>query len=130
MWVVVVIAAIFEIGWATGLKYANDALTWTLTIIAIVISFGLLIRAASTLLTSTVYAVFVGLGTVGTVAVDIIFFGTAINIGVIFFVVMLLSGVLGLKMVTGEKEEGRSVGSFSLLRGYLKSLVSMEFNVI
>ncbi|MFB4161389.1 multidrug efflux SMR transporter [Geomicrobium sp. JSM 1781026] len=108
MWIVVVIAAIFEIGWATGLKYANDALTWTLTIIAIVISFGLLIRAASTLPTSTVYAVFVGLGTVGTVAVDIIFFGTAINIGVIFFVVMLLSGVLGLKMVTGEKEEGRS----------------------
>ncbi|GAJ99963.1 quaternary ammonium compound-resistance protein SugE [Geomicrobium sp. JCM 19055] len=74
MWITVVIAALFEIGWATGLKYANDLMTWTLTIIAIIISFGLLIRAASSLPTSTVYAVFVGLGTVGTVAVDIVFF--------------------------------------------------------
>lgn len=108
MWITVVIAALFEIGWATGLKYANDLMTWTLTIIAIIISFGLLIRAASSLPTSTVYAVFVGLGTVGTVAVDIVFFGTSLNIGVVFFVAMLLSGVLGLKMVTGKKEEEHS----------------------
>lgn len=43
MVVFVVIAAIFEVGWASGLKYANDGLTWTLTIIAILVSFGTLI---------------------------------------------------------------------------------------
>lgn len=105
MWILVIIAALFEIGWATGLKYANDATTWTLTIIAIIISFSLLIKAATTLPTSTVYAVFVGLGTVGTVAVDILFFGVALNIGVILFVALLLTGVLGLKMVTGKHKE-------------------------
>ncbi|AXF57447.1 DMT family transporter [Salicibibacter kimchii] len=108
MWTMVVIAAIFEIGWATGLKYANDAMTWALTIVAIIISFGLLIIAASKLPTSTVYAIFVGLGTVGTIAVDIIIFGAPLDFGIILFVALLLVGVLGLKTVTGKKEAGSS----------------------
>lgn len=107
-WLLVVIAAIFEVGWATGLKYANDFTTWTLTVIAIIVSFGLLIKSAMVLPTSTVYAVFVGLGTVGTVLVDIIFFGAPINIWMLFFVALLLVGVIGLKMVTGEKEPRRA----------------------
>ncbi|WP_054711445.1 SMR family transporter [Bacillus sp. JCM 19041] len=110
MWILVVIAAVFEIGWATGLKYANDVTTWSLTVVAIIISFGLLIRSASKLPTSTVYAVFVGLGTVGTVAVDILFFGVPINLGVILFVLLLLTGVLGLKMVTGDKKNQQEAG--------------------
>ena len=102
-WFLVVIAALFEVGWATGLKYANDSLTWILTAIAIIISYGILIISSTRLPTSTVYAVFVGLGTVGTVAVDMIFFGTPLNIGVILFVSLLLIGVLGLKSVTDRK---------------------------
>lgn len=104
MWMLVVIGAILEIGWAAGLKYANDITTWSLTIVGMMISFSLLIRAASKLPPSTVYAVFVGLGTVGTVAVDIIFFGATLNPGVVIFVALLLIGVLGLKTVTGEKK--------------------------
>ncbi|MED1607529.1 multidrug efflux SMR transporter [Cytobacillus sp. FSL W7-1323] len=110
MWLLVVIAAIFEIGWATGLKYANDPLTWSLTIIGIVVSFSLLIVSSIKLPTSTVYAVFVGLGTVGTVFVDVIFFGTSLNLGAILFVALLLIGVIGLKMVTGEKKEVKGAG--------------------
>ncbi|GAJ99508.1 quaternary ammonium compound-resistance protein SugE [Geomicrobium sp. JCM 19055] len=73
-WWLVIIAAFFEVGWATGLKYADSFGTWSLTVIAIVISFWLLVRAATSLPTSTVYAIFVALGTVGTVAVDLLFF--------------------------------------------------------
>ncbi len=111
MWFLVVIAAIFEIGWATGLKYANDVTTWSLTIVAIIVSFSLLIKSASVLPTSTVYAVFVGLGTVGTVAVDLLFFGVDLNLLGIFFVGLLLTGVLGLKMVTGDKKDQKEVGT-------------------
>ncbi|MBB4823404.1 paired small multidrug resistance pump [Sporosarcina luteola] len=104
-WFLVVVAAMFEVGWATGLKYADNGLTWTLTVVAIVVSFGTLIIASTRLPAATVYAVFVGLGTLGTVAVDIIFFGAAVNVGVILFVLLLLVGVLGLKSVTSNKKQ-------------------------
>lgn len=97
MWLLVVVAAIFEVGWATGLKYADGVLTWSLTAIAIIVSFGLLIYTASKLPTSTVYAVFVGLGTVGTVLIDFIFFELDFKLSILFFIVLLLAGVLGLK---------------------------------
>ncbi|WP_373896307.1 multidrug efflux SMR transporter [Virgibacillus sp. CBA3643] len=106
-WLLVVFAAVFEVGWATGLKYANDTLTWSLTAIAVVISFWLLLEAAILLPTSTAYAVFAGLGTVGTVIVDTVFFNAAINIWMIIFVVLLLIGVIGLKTVTGRTTERR-----------------------
>jgi paired small multidrug resistance pump len=109
-WFVTAAAALFEIGWATGLKYAHDGLTWTLTIAAILVSFTGLLMASTRLPTATVYAVFVGLGTLGTVIVDMIFFDAGINAGVVFFVVMLLVGVIGLKFVTDAngKEEQES----------------------
>src|SRR5690625_2052382 len=109
-WFLVVIAALFEVGCATGLKYANYSLTWMLTAIAIIISYGILIILSSRLPTSSVYAVFVGLGTVGTVAVHMIFFGTPLNIGVILFILLLLIGVLGLKTVTDRKIKQKEVG--------------------
>jgi paired small multidrug resistance pump len=108
-WFLVVIAAGFEVGWATGLKYANDVLTWTLTVIAIIVSFGLLTLSSTRLPTATVYAIFVGLGTVGTVTVDIIIFGADINFGIIFFVVLLLIGVLGLNTQRLKKRRKRKV---------------------
>ena len=74
MWLLVVVAAIFEVAWATGHKYAHDFTTWTLTVIAIIACFSLLIYTSIKLPTSTVYAVFVGLGTVGTVFIDLIFY--------------------------------------------------------
>ncbi|MBY7144730.1 multidrug efflux SMR transporter [Virgibacillus sp. NKC19-3] len=104
-WLLVLFAAVFEVGWATGLKYANDTLTWTLTAIAVVISFWLLLKAAVLLPTSTAYAVFAGLGTIGTVLIDIVFFHAAISIWMMVFIVLLLVGVIGLKTVTGKTSE-------------------------
>ncbi|MBM7579715.1 DMT family transporter [Jeotgalibacillus terrae] len=104
-WLVVAISALFEVGWATGLKYAHDGLTWALTIGAIIVSFVGLLKASTKLPTATVYAVFVGLGTLGTVIVDMIFFDAGVSAGVIFFVIILLVGVVGLKFVTDEKEK-------------------------
>lgn len=103
-WMKVIIAAFFEVFWVIGLKHADDVWTWIGTAIAIAISFYLMIMAGKTLPVGTVYAVFVGLGTAGTVLADIMFFGEAFSVIKIVLIVVLLAGVMGLKLVT--KEEG------------------------
>jgi paired small multidrug resistance pump len=101
-WVKVIIAALFEILWVIGLKHANDFWTWAGTVFAILISFYLMIVSAKDLPVGTVYAVFVGLGTVGTVFSDIVFFAEPFKIIKIILILFLLVGVVGLKLVTKE----------------------------
>ncbi|MEW9053230.1 MAG: multidrug efflux SMR transporter [Neobacillus sp.] len=106
-WIKVFIAAIFEVCWVVGLKHASDFLSWSGTVVAIMVSFYLLIAAGRGLPVGTVYAVFVGLGTAGTVLVEILIFGEAFKIGKILLIIMLLMGVIGLKLVTPDTyEEG------------------------
>lgn len=106
-WVKVIIAAIFEVFWVIGLKHADDFWTWTGTVIAIIVSFYLLIMAGKNLPVGTVYAVFVGLGTAGTVFSDIAFFGEPFKAAKVILILVLLAGVIGLKLVTKDSvEEG------------------------
>lgn len=102
-WLKVFIAALFEVFWVIGLKYADGVLEWGGTIIAIAISFYGLVAAGRHLPVGTVYAVFVGLGTAGTTAVDLLFFGEPFKLSKVLLIVLLLVGVIGLKLVTGEK---------------------------
>lgn len=103
-WLQVVIAAVFEVFWVIGLKHAADFWAWTGTIIAIIISFYLMIMASRKLPVGTVYAVFVGLGTAGTVFSEILFFNEPVHASKILLILFLLAGVIGLKMVTEKKE--------------------------
>lgn len=106
-WVKVFIAAFFEIFWVIGLKHATDSWTWAGTVISIIISFYLLIMAGRKLPVGTVYAVFVGIGTAGTVFSEIIFFGESFKLSKMILLVLLLTGVIGLKLVTNDKiQEG------------------------
>ena len=84
-WIKVFIAAFFEVFWVIGLKHADDFWTWTGTVIAIIISFYLMIMAGRKLPVGTVYAVFVGLGTAGTVFSEILFFGEPFKVEKITF---------------------------------------------
>jgi paired small multidrug resistance pump len=104
-WMKVIIAAAFEVCWVIGLKHADDIWTWLGTIVAIAISFYFMIMAGKTLPVGTVYAVFVGLGTAGTVLADIVFFGETFSLAKVGLIVLLLIGVIGLKLVTKETEE-------------------------
>ncbi|MFD1705610.1 DMT family transporter [Siminovitchia sediminis] len=101
-WVKVLIAALFEVLWVIGLKHADDFWTWTGTVIAIIVSFYLMINAGRKLPVGTVYAVFVGLGTAGTVLSDIVFFGEPLKAAKIILILVLLTGVIGLKSVTHD----------------------------
>lgn len=106
-WLKVFVAAFLEVFWVIGLAHAYDFWTWTGTIIALIISNYLMITAAQILPTGTVYAVFVGLGTAGTVVSEILFFGESFKWVKILFILLLLMGVIGLKLVTVNKvEEG------------------------
>lgn len=104
-WLKVFIAAFFEVFWVIGLKHADSSLEWMGTIICITVSFYLMIMAGKHLPVGTVYAVFVGLGTAGTVCADFLFFGEAFSWIKLLLIVVLLAGVVGLKLVTGEQRE-------------------------
>ncbi|MEK3775637.1 multidrug efflux SMR transporter [Paenibacillus sp. FSL K6-4396] len=105
-WMSVVVAALFEVGWVIGLKHASGLLEWSFTLVAILISFSLMIAASRTLPVGTVYAVFVGLGTAGTVLAEIILFDATVQAGKMILIGILLLGVIGLKMLSKEKSKG------------------------
>lgn len=102
-WAKVFFAAFFEVFWVIGLKHADSFWTWAGTAISIFISFYVLIAAGRKLPVGTVYAVFVGLGTAGTVLADIIFFGEPFEVKKLILIIVLLIGVIGLKLVTDDK---------------------------
>lgn len=106
-WMKVFIAAFFEVFWVIGLKHADSFWEWSGTLLCIAVSFYLMIMAGKGLPVGTVYAVFVGLGTAGTVLSEVLFFGEPINALKLVLIVVLLAGVIGLKLVTvEEKGEG------------------------
>lgn len=104
-WLKVFLAAIFEVLWVIGLKHADNLWAWLGTAVAIFISFYALIMAGKKLPVGTVYAVFVGLGTAGTVFSEIIFFGEPVKLVKLILILLLLIGVIGLKLVSEEKED-------------------------
>lgn len=102
-WFQVFIAAFFEVFWVIGLKHADDIWSWSGTAFSIIVSFYGLIMAGKSLPVGTVYAVFVGLGTAGTVFSEIVFFDEPFKWSKLLLILLLLIGVIGLKLVTGEK---------------------------
>ncbi|MGI1806020.1 DMT family transporter [Exiguobacterium sp. TDN 0502] len=103
-WIGIVVAACFEVGWVIGLKHATTPLEWGATVFCIIVSFTVLIKASNHLPVGTVYAVFVGLGTAGTVVTDIVLFGQTASVTKLVLIAVLLIGVIGLKLVSGEEK--------------------------
>lgn len=99
-WMMIGGAACFEVIWVIGLKHAAAPWEWAVTAIAILISFYALIRASIRLPVGTVYAVFVGLGTAGTVLAGSLLFGEPLHPLKLLLIILLLAGVIGLKLVT------------------------------
>lgn len=102
-WSLVFVAAAIEVAWASTLKYAQSFLDWSIIGLLIAISFILLIQSYKRLPVAMAYSVFVGIGTVGTYLVGL-FLGEAFNLNQIFFLIILLGGIAGLKMTTKEEE--------------------------
>ncbi|NEW07586.1 multidrug efflux SMR transporter [Paenibacillus sp. SYP-B3998] len=104
-WMYVIISGITEIFWVAGLKYTESYWGWLIVIAAISISFVLLLKACAVLPTGTVYAVFAGIGTVGTVLTEMVIFKEPIHLAKIGLIFVLLIGIIGLKSVTSESKQ-------------------------
>ncbi|WP_404456297.1 multidrug efflux SMR transporter [Virgibacillus necropolis] len=102
-WILLVIAGGLEVFWASYLKYADSLLEWGLVAVFIVISFGLLTLTFRTISVAVAYTVFVGIGTIGIYLVGILT-GEPFSIKQLFFFLLLVIGVLGMKVTTKEGE--------------------------
>jgi quaternary ammonium compound-resistance protein SugE len=103
-WVVLVIAGLFEVGWAIGLKYTEGfTRLWPSvgTAAAMVVSVVLLGWAMRSLPVGTAYAVWTGIGAVGTVILGIVLFHEPATAARLLCVAMILAGIVGLKLTSG-----------------------------
>ena len=102
-WLILILAGLFEVAWAIGLKY-TDGFTrlWPsmATIAAIALSMGLLGVAMRTLPVGTAYAVWVGVGAVGTVILGIVLRDEPANAARMISVALIIAGIVGLKLAT------------------------------
>ncbi|WP_019637964.1 SMR family transporter [Paenibacillus fonticola] len=106
-WMQVVVAGMFEIGWVIGLKHSHNALSWTATAIAIIVSMYLLVLSTRKLPAGTAYAVFTGLGTAGTVLFEMLVFGEPFRLAKLLLILLLVCGVAGLKLVTTTEQAAK-----------------------
>jgi quaternary ammonium compound-resistance protein SugE len=100
-WILLVIAGLFEVGWAIGLKYTEGFTRfWPSvgTVLAMLLSVGLLGIAMRGLPVGTSYAVWVGVGAVGTVLLGIALFGESASPARLISVGLIVAGIIGLKL--------------------------------
>ena len=104
-WIYLVVAGLFEIGWAIGLKYTDGfSRLWPSigTIAAMIVSLGFLGLALKSLPVGTAYAVWTGVGAVGTAILGIILFGESAAAARLFCIGLILAGIVGLKLFSPE----------------------------
>jgi len=102
-WVILVVAGLFEIGWAVGLKYTEGfTRVWPTvgTVLSMVISLGLLGVAMKSLPMGTAYAIWVGVGAVGTVILGIVLLGESAHPLRLVSLALIVAGIIGLKFAT------------------------------
>ena len=103
-WLLLIGAGLLEIGWPLGFKLASIYekyfyLFITISIVSMGASGFLLYLAQKTIPIGTAYVIWTGIGAIGTVLIGIFFFHDSINIFILLFVLLILTGVVGLKMV-------------------------------
>ena len=100
-WIILVIAGLFEVGWALGLKYTEGFTKFwpsVFTIAAIVISMGMLGLDMRTLPVGTAYAVWTGIGIVGTAIAGVFLLGEPVSAVRVVSILLILTGIAGLKL--------------------------------
>jgi quaternary ammonium compound-resistance protein SugE len=107
-WIILIIAGLFEVGFTTCLGKANNstgstAVWWMCGFfVSLTLSMYLLYRATQTLPMGTAYAVWTGIGAVGTVLIGILFFKEPADFWRLFFIATLIASIAGLKLVSSH----------------------------
>lgn len=103
-WIFLGIAGVFEVVWATSMKYSEGfTRLWptTVTLAAMVVSFMFLSLSLKALPLGTAYAIWTGIGAAGAFIVGVLFLGEAATLGRIVSILLLVSGIVGLKLSSG-----------------------------
>lgn len=101
-WWYVFFAGIVEVFWVLGLRYSANLWQWLGTIIMIILSFYLIIKACERLPSGTVYAVFTGMGASAIVIIDFIWGSGGFSLLKLFLIALIIIGVIGIKLTTPE----------------------------
>ena len=104
-WLVLLVAGLLEVGWAIGLKYTEGftrLVPSVLTLVSMLGSVVLLGLALKTLPIGTAYAVWTGIGAVGTALLGIALFGEPATAARLACIGLIVAGIVGLKLVTGS----------------------------
>ena len=102
-WTLLLVAGVLEIGWAIGLKYTDGftrLVPSVLTLIAMIASVVFLAIAMRTIPVGTAYAVWTGIGAVGTVLLGIVLFGEPASAARLACIGLIVAGIVGLKAVS------------------------------
>ncbi len=102
-WMILLIAGFFEISWAIGLKYSHGfshIIPSVITIICMIASFYFLALALKSLPLGTAYAIWTGIGTLGTVILGIILFKEPLTAMRLVCIALIITGITGLKLLT------------------------------
>jgi quaternary ammonium compound-resistance protein SugE len=104
-WLILILAGLLEVGWAVGIKYTEGfTRLWpsVLTLAAMIASVGLLSVAMKTLPAGTSYAVWTGIGIIGTAICGAVLLREAMSVGQWICIVLILGGVVGLKVLAAD----------------------------
>ena len=104
-WFYLLLAGLLEVGWAIGLKYTQGfSRLWPSvgTVACMVVSFAFLSLALKTLPVGTAYAVWTGIGAVGTAVLGMVLLGESRDAARIVCLVLIVAGIVGLKLVSGS----------------------------
>ena len=104
-WLYLLIAGLFEVGWAIGLKYTNGfTRLWPSvgTVAAMIVSFFFLSLALKTIPVGTGYAVWTGIGAVGTAILGMVLLGESRDVWRLLCLVLIIAGIVGLKLASAD----------------------------
>lgn len=110
-WIYLILSGLFEIGFTTSLKLSKgftNVLWGAAFILFAILSFGFLMKATKTIELGTAYAVWTGIGACGTIAVGLLFFHDSFSWLKMFFLVLIVTGIVGIKMISAKTDESKN----------------------
>ncbi|RCW44919.1 DMT family transporter [Paenibacillus prosopidis] len=116
-WIYLLLAGFLEVGWTFGLKYSEGftkLVPSLITVVVLAASFMLFARAMRTFEIGVAYALFTGIGTVGTVIAGILILHEPADFWRLFFIALLVGGIVGLKLISNEKPAEAVAGAEAL----------------